>query len=49
MKNITLEPVALRSKQGTNICWWNAFIQLFEATIYVLIVDEMNKFINKLE
>src|SRR5690348_804705 len=29
-----------------NICWWNAFVQLFTSTRNQLIVDKMKKFID---
>jgi hypothetical protein len=44
---MNLIPIGLNNKSGTNMCWWNAFIQLFAATRNELIVNEMNKFINK--
>jgi N-glycosylase/DNA lyase len=44
---MNLKPVTLMNKSGTNICWWNSFIQLFSTTRDKLIVNEMTKFINK--
>ena len=44
---MNLKPVKLINKAGNNICWWNAFVQLFAATRDQLIVNEMTMFINE--
>src|SRR2546421_4482433 len=41
-----LKALTLMNKPGTNMCWWNSFIQLFTSTRGKLIVNEMYKFIN---
>src|SRR2546421_5541324 len=41
------KPVKLINKNGTNICWWNSFVQLFVSTNNTTIVNGMNKFINE--
>src|SRR5947209_5628819 len=47
MKNnfvINNKPVKLLNN-GTNMCWWNSFVQLFSATRNIHIINLMNKFI----
>jgi hypothetical protein len=44
---MNLKPAKLINKAGTNMCWWNALIQLFSTTRDQSIVDEMTKFINE--
>ena len=40
-------PVKLINKTGANICWWNAFAQLFSTTRNKLIINGCRKFVNE--
>ena len=39
------KPIKLINKNGANICWWNAFAQLFASTRNLSILNEITKFI----
>jgi hypothetical protein len=41
------KPVGLKNEIGANICWWNAFAQLFCATRNLSIANKMNQFVNE--
>jgi len=40
-------PVKLLNKNGANMCWWNAFAQLFTTTRSLTIINKMNVFIKQ--
>ena len=42
---IDSKPVKLINN-GTNICWWNSFVQLFPSTRNMMIINYMFQFIN---
>jgi len=44
---INQSPVKLLNKNGSNICWWNSFAQLFATTRSLTIINIMNAFINE--
>ena len=45
--NINSYPAKLANKNGSNICWWNAFIQLFASTRDEIIINKFIDFVNK--
>lgn len=45
--NINSYPAKLKNKTGSNICWWNAFINLFTSTRDKTIINKFIEFVNK--